>query len=80
VLLGILENQWSGTLLNTVETALECDKSMAWKGFHPVVELLETIFKKGVRIGKKVFQSISGRITRRLSLPKYCMTILPQGR
>jgi len=46
VLLGILENHWNGTLLNIVETALESDKSMAWKGFHPVVELLETFSKK----------------------------------
>jgi len=51
---------------------------MTWKELHPVVELLETGYKKGVRIGKKVFQSIADRITRHPSLPKYYMTIQPQ--
>jgi len=46
--------------------------------FHPVVELLEAIYKNGVSIGKKVFQSIAGRIKRHPSLPKYCMTIQPK--
>jgi Rhodopirellula transposase DDE domain len=61
------------------DTTLEWAKSMTWKGFHPVLELLETAYKKGVSIGKKVFQSIADRITRHPSLPKYCMTIQPQG-
>jgi len=43
-----------------------------------VVELLETVYKKGVRIAKKVFQSIADRITRHPSLPKYYTTIQPQ--
>jgi Rhodopirellula transposase DDE domain len=76
---GILEEHWNGTLLNTLETTLEWAKSMTWKGLHPVVELLETVYKKGVRIAKKVFQSIADRITRHPLLPKYCVTIQPQG-
>jgi hypothetical protein len=32
---------------------------MTWKGFHPVLERLETAYKKGVRVGKKFFQSIA---------------------
>jgi transposase len=76
---GILENHWNATLLNTLETTLEWAKSMTWKGLKPVVEVLETVYKKGVRIGKKVFQSTADRITRHPSLPKYSMTIQPQG-
>jgi len=75
---GILENHWNGTLLNSLETTLEWAKSMTWKQLHPVVELLETVYKKGVRIAKKAFQSIADRITRHPSLPKYYMTIQPQ--
>jgi transposase len=75
---GILENHWNGTLLNSLETTLEWAKSMAWKALHPVVELLETVYKKGVRIAKKAFQSIADRIMRHPSLPKYYMTIQPQ--
>ena len=75
---GILENHWNGTLLNTLETTLEWAKTMTWKGLEPVVEVLESIYKKGVCIGKKSFQSIADRITRHLLLPKYSVTIQPQ--
>ena len=33
---GILENHWSGTLLNTPEITLEWAKTMPWKGLSPV--------------------------------------------
>jgi len=75
---GILENHWSGTLLNTLETTLEWAKTMTWKGLEPVVDVLESIYKKGVCIGKKGFQYIADRITRDLLLPKYYVTIQPQ--
>jgi len=75
---GILESHWNGTLLNTRETTLEWAKTMTWKGLEPVVEVLETFYKKGVSIGKKGFQSIADRITRHLLLPKYYVTIQPQ--
>jgi len=76
---GILEKHWSATLLNTVETTVEWAKSMTWKGVPPVVELLETIYKKGVTISKKVFQAIADRLTRHPVLPKYSLTIQPQA-
>jgi hypothetical protein len=49
---------------------------MTWRGHHPVVELLETVYKKGVKLSKKVFQSVEDRIKRHSSLPKYCVTII----
>ena len=75
---GILESHWNGTLLNTRETTLEWAKTMTWKGLEPVVEVLETFYKKGVSIGKKGFQSIADRITRHLLLSKYYVTSQPQ--
>lgn len=74
---GILENHWNGTLLNSVETTLEWAKSMTWKGLNPAVELLETVYKKGVRVSKKIFKLIADRINRQTSLPKYCVIIQP---
>jgi len=73
---GILENHWSGTLLSTLEIAIAWAKTMTWRGHHPVVELLETVYKKGVKLSKKVFQSVEDRIKRHSSLPKYCVTII----
>ncbi len=51
---------------------------MTWKGLEPVVDVLVSIYKKGVWIGKKGFQYIADRITRHLLLPKYYVTIQPQ--
>jgi len=75
---GILENHWNATLLNTIETTLEWAKTMTWKGLHPVVNLIETTYEKGVTIGKKLFKSISKRLDRHASLPKYYVAIQPQ--
>ena len=78
---GILENHWSGTLLNSIETTLEWAKTMTWKGIHPVVELLVTTYEQGVRIGKKEFKVIADRIKRHTDpdLKKYYVVIQPQG-
>lgn len=76
---GRLENHWSGTLLNSVEHTVEWAKTMTWKGLHPVVELVETVYQKGVRVSKNMFKTIADRIDRCSSLPKYYMTIQPQG-
>ena len=75
---GILENHWSGTLLNTLEITLEWAKTMTWKGLSPVIKLLKTTYQKGVKMSKKAFAAISHRIDRDASLPKYYMTIQPQ--
>lgn len=75
---GILENHWNGTLLNSVETTLGWAKTMTWKGLHPTVELLETTYKKGVRVCKETFKVIADRLDRHMSLPKYNVTIQPQ--
>jgi hypothetical protein len=76
---GVLENHWSGTLLNTIEVTVEWAKTMTWKGVKPVVKLVETVYKKGVRITKKVFKTIADRINRDEALPKYYVTIQPQS-
>jgi hypothetical protein len=75
---GILENHWNATLLNSIEVTLEWAKTMTWKGLHPVVNLIETTYLKGVKVGKKLFKAISDRLDRHASLSKYCVTIQPQ--
>jgi transposase len=75
---GILENHWSATLLNTIETTLEWANTMTWKGISPVIKLVETAYQKGVRMTKKAFNALATRIDRDASLPKYYLTIRPQ--
>jgi hypothetical protein len=76
---GILENHWSPTLLDTMETTLEWAKTMTWKGISPVIKLVETAYQKGVRMGKKAFNALANRIDRDTALPKYYVTIQPQA-
>ena len=75
---GILEEHWNGTLLNTRETVLQWARTMTWKGIHPVVELLERVYEKGIRIAKKAFRQIEIRLNRNDELPKYSVKIQPQ--
>jgi transposase len=76
---GILENHWSATLLNTIETTLEWAKTMTWKGISPVIKLVKTAYQKGVRMTKKAFNALANRIDRDASLPKYYLSIRPQA-
>ena len=74
---GVLERHWNGTLLNSVDTVLEWAQTMTWKGLHPIVELLDKTYEKGVRIAKKAFQKFEVRLQRDEVLPKYYVRILP---
>ena len=74
---GILEEHWDGTLLNSRETVLGWARTMTWKGVRPVVELLDRVYEKGVRIAKKAFQEIEKRLKRDESLHKYFLRIQP---
>ena len=74
---GILENHWNGTLLGSVETALNWAKTMTWKSLHPVVKLLEGVYETGVRVTKEAFLSFQKRLQRSKTLPKWSVTIEP---
>jgi Rhodopirellula transposase DDE domain len=47
---GILENHWNGTLLTSIQTALEWAKSMTWRGVTPIVHLMDRVYETGVRL------------------------------
>ncbi|MEM9009330.1 MAG: transposase, partial [Cyanobacteria bacterium P01_F01_bin.86] len=36
-----LENYWNGTILTSVEEALQCASNMTWNGFEPMIHLVE---------------------------------------
>ena len=72
-----LENHWSGTLLNTVDTVLEWSKTMTWKAMNPVVHLLDKFYPKGIKLNKSEMADIEQCIMRHPELPKWDMTIVP---
>ena len=77
---GILENHWNGTLLTSIATALEWAKTMTWRGITPIVHLMDRVYETGVRILPRIFRSISTRLERSTSLPKWSLIISPESR
>ena len=75
---GILENHWNGTLLNSVETALNWAGTMTWNGIRPIIHFLDKIYEKGKKLTKKEMEQYEGRLNRSEKLPKWDVTILPQ--
>jgi len=74
---GILEQHWNGTILSTVDTMVEWAKSMTWKGLHPIVELSNVVYEKGISLKKSVMKEIEKRLIRDPELPKYDILINP---
>jgi transposase len=74
---GILETHWNGTLLTSIETALNWAGSMTWKGMKPVVHLLEKVYQKGVNVSKDLMKHIEQRLKRSTSLPTWDVMIEP---
>ena len=76
---GILENHWNGSLLDTLDTVVEFAKTMSWKGRHPVVSLVTTLYASGVRLTKDAMASLEAQITRRPGLEKWFVDIVPSS-
>ncbi len=76
---GILENHWNGSLLNTVNTALQWAKTMTWRGVAPIVHLLDRVYETGVRLPPRAFRPIAARLERSESLPKWSLVIHPES-
>ncbi len=74
---GILEMHWNGTLLDTIDKALQWAKTMTWKGVHPVVCLLDRVYRTGVRLTKAALRPYRQRLCRSTALPKWSVSIPP---
>ena len=74
---GILEEHWNGTLLSSIEKALEWAGTMTWNGVRPVVHLLDAIYQKGVTLTKEAMKIYEDRIERSETLPMWDVTIKP---
>ena len=74
---GILEQHWNGALLDTVEAVRHYTTSMTWKGIHPVVDLVSTIYHTGVRLSQAAMDLIEAQIARLPGLEKWFVDITP---
>jgi hypothetical protein len=72
---GVLENYWNGSLLDSVNAVLGFASAMTWKGKHPVVKLVETVYQSGVRLTQQAMEVVEAQIRRLPQLPKWFATI-----
>jgi len=71
---GALEQHWSGVVLDSIPTALRFAQSMTWKGRHPMVELVDKMYSKGVRLSKPEMAALEKQIDRLPGLEKWFVT------
>lgn len=74
---GVLEHHWNGSLLDSVEVVEHFAASMTWKGTHPVVQRVETIYKTGIKLTKKAMRAVETQLQRLPKLGKWFVDILP---
>jgi transposase len=72
-----LENYWNGTLVDSVETAINWAANMTWKGLSPIVQLLETTYEKGIKVLPQELEQFLLFWQCSESLPKWDITIIP---
>jgi transposase len=77
---GILENHWNGALLDSVDAVLQFAQSMTWKGVHPIVDLVTTSYKTGVKLTKAAMAALETHVARLPQLEKWFVDIVPPGR
>jgi len=74
---GILEMHWNGALLESVETVIAFATTMTWKGVHPLVELVTTTYKTGVKLTKEAMAVVETQVERLPELEKWFVDIIP---
>ena len=74
---GILETHWNGSLLDTIDAVLQFAQTMTWKGNHPIVSLVTTIYASGVRLSKDAMQALETQVTRLPGLEKWFVDFCP---
>lgn len=72
-----LENYWNGTILDSVDAAVEWASNMTWKGIAPIVRLVETTYEKGVKVLREDLKQYIPSWQRSDTLPKWDITIVP---
>ncbi|CDS50475.1 Mobile element protein [Polaromonas sp. CG9_12] len=74
---GVLENHWNGSLLDSVEAVERFAASMTWKGVHPVVQRVTTVYESGVKLTKDAMCVLETKLQRLPELDKWFVDILP---
>ncbi len=72
---GVLEGHWNSCLLDSVDAVVQYARSMTWKGSHPVVELVSTLYHTGVKLTKQAMDALETQFERLPFLDKWFVDI-----
>ena len=72
---GILEQHWNGSLLDSLDAVIKSARTMTWKGKHPVVTLVTSIYQTGVKLTKEAMDVVETHLQRLPSLEKWFVDI-----
>jgi hypothetical protein len=75
---GILELHWKGALLDSLQAVVAYSASMTWKGLHPAVDVVTTVYHTGVTLTKEAMTTVEAQIDRLPGLDKWFVDILYQ--
>jgi len=74
---GILEQHINGDLMDSEQTVLEFCKTMTWNGENPAVELIQEVYKNGVKLSKREMDVVESVIMRKDGIGKWIVVIKP---
>jgi transposase len=72
-----LERHWNGSLLTTIETAIQWASTMTWRQIQPIVWALDCQYERGVKLTKNQMKQWSDRLQRLLGLECWSVHIEP---
>lgn len=72
---GWLEQHWSGSLLDSVDTVLQFAASLTFKQKNPVVTLVDKVYHTGVKLTKVAMTEVEQQIQRLPNLKKWFVEI-----
>ena len=72
---GILENHWSGAILDSLDAVLNFAQSMTWNGKHPQVKLITKPYQTGVKVPKPIIKALETKLERYPTLERWFINI-----
>ena len=72
---GILEQHWNGALLDALDAVIQSAGTMTWKGKHPLVSLVTTVYQTGVKLTKEAMDDLETQLQRFPLLGKWFVDI-----
>jgi hypothetical protein len=72
---GVLERHWSGEILDSVDKVLGLCRTMTWNGKTSVVNMVNGIYEKGIKLTNKAMRELEKCMVRKPNLDKWAVEI-----